>query len=1289
MARNPNISIGFSVSKSAQEVNKLATDMKTLRKEFEVSSSAIEATGDKTALLENRLKQFGGEAKIVRAASDAMRKGLEEATTTQSNLAAKTETARKAYENAKQSQNKSKEEVEKLKKAYDDLAARLTHADKAVNNWKNKLQDCQITENKLKTSTNQVTKEIDDLNKKQSENIKNTQNVTTHTGKLLDIYTLIKGLALGYAGKTLYEALIGGNAQFEQYMTSFEVLLGGAEQAQKRMDELVQFAAKTPFELPQVTEAEKRLLAYGVAAKDTAKYLPMLGDISMGNAEKLDRISLAYGQVVTNQRLYGTELRQFAENGVPLLDELAKLYGVTSVEMRKMVEDGKIGVDAVNAALESMTSAGGKFFGMMDKQSQTMNGMLATLRDNFGIFARDVGEKSFGYLKGELGELMDTIDQMSDSGELEGVADEWGRGIGRFTEFVIDAVKILYDMRNALIGVGATLAATAILNAAAAAYTTLSATIQTVTAMMKGAKVANEVLNASLIKTPWGAVAAVIGLVIGGLVTYALSVDKATSETDILAEKTKDLTEEYESNKKAADRQANAQLGEVEVARRLTEELDSLGKKVDKTTQDKTRMASIVDQLNNKIPNLKLAIDSETGALNLQTDAIYSNIEALKNQIIAKAYSDKATAAGTSYVNQEDILRQTENQLQSETQKLNELRAKYGDAYDAIKNLREEAKKEGLSAGSVGRAIANINSQYEITDPQYEKQIDEQTKKVKDLTSLVGEQSDLLNQYSKEIDEYTSKAAEKTTSSTSTVIPPPLDKSKGEYTDLEKLKDQFDAGLISAQNYKKQLQEILSGEVYDSEGYYKVAKEIKSVTDQMARDVSQASKAVTKEDKAATKSIEEAYEERLKLSEQWIADQKYAGKLTSDEEIAAYERIKKYTKDYYDAGIINNARYVQEIREQNRGISEAEREAYEERRQFSEQWITDQKYYGRLSSEEEIAAYERIKAYVKEYYDQGIIDLKQYNAERLGLDKDIYAVRKAAAEDAVKDYIAAKGKELKADEDAETKKLNNKLKSLDAERDAETKRLNERLKAIDKEYDEIEKREERQERSTELVDLARQEQRYLGAVTEEGKNKLADIQKRIRELNLEDEKDAREQEKDIRKEAIEQEIEDYNAKYERQKEALQTSIEDTKTKYAMMNEDLQKEQESMLAAASAYALDASKTVTDANLGIANSMADIVRKFDEDTRETVRKGVEAIRQMAAEAANALADMKAPSTTTGGKTAAGGAASGGSNQQTSVTLNDYSNNTYVDRAAMEDKGKETANLIKNAQRVSGRT
>ena len=120
--------------------------------------------------------------------------------------------------------------------------------------------------------------------------------------------TIIKGVAAGYTGKTLVEYFIGSNADMEQYLTSFEVMLGSAEKAQALLTDLKTMAAVTPFETSDLANASKTLLAFGENAKDLQGDLQMLGDISQGNGEKFKSLALVFGQIKSAGRLMGQDL---------------------------------------------------------------------------------------------------------------------------------------------------------------------------------------------------------------------------------------------------------------------------------------------------------------------------------------------------------------------------------------------------------------------------------------------------------------------------------------------------------------------------------------------------------------------------------------------------------------------------------------------------------------------------------------------------------------------------------------------------------------------------------------------------------------------------------------------------------------------------------------------------------------------------------------------------------------------------------------------------------------------
>lgn len=1072
MPKNPNISLGFQASAFQTEIKKMTDGLKTTKKEFEVTNLAIQANGNQLDLAASKIAGYAKQAELQRAITAKVREAVEQASRAHSDAGSRVEAARQAYDKAARSESVSKEELQKLKRELDNANNTYERLGKAVQTWNNKLLDSQKAENQLKVAVKQTNDEVDKHNKALQQSALNTRNVVSHTGSLINTYNVLKGLALGYAGKTLYDALIGDNAKFEQYLTSFQVLMGGIDRAEKRMQELTRFAAVTPFELPQLVVAEQRLLAYGVAVKDTAKILPMLGDISMGNAEKLDRISLAYGQVITNQRLYGTELRQFAENGVPLLAELAKMYGVTEAEMRQMVSDGAIGADAVTAAMESMTSAGGKFFGMMDKQSQTMNGMLSTLRDNFGIFARDVGENSFNYLKGSLGDLTDEINRMVESGELENIAADWGRNIADFVSYSADAIMVLWDMKEALLAAGAGVVAFKTSMAIGSTIMSVTSALETYTTAVKAGATATAALTKVLNMNPWMLLASAVAAVITAIVAYNVITSDASDKTEKLVKKTSELTEEYERNIKAAERQSNKQLGEVEVSSRLAGELDQLSQKVNKTTEDKIRMADIVDQLNSKIPNLALEINSETGELNKQIGVVYNAINAYKQLLLVKAGENKATAAAASLLDFNDQKVQLKDQLTDLEKKRSELidkssRGKYntqGYSYDLGSIV-------GLTG--VDQQINKIKESIAIAD-----------KAIADADRTIENSFKMAEEYSKK---YGAIAV--------TPPPPPPKPSPGNTSSS-------------------------------------AGKEVESATEVM-------------------------------------------------------------------------------------------KEAFEERRRISDQWIEDQKYYGKLTSEEEIAAYERIQKYVTEYYQQGIIDYSEYQSQLRDIDKNIFSVRKSMLESALNSTFKA-----------EQASLNARKALLDKEEESIKNSYNDRKKAIEDYYDDIEKQEDRQDRSEKLSDLLEEEEKYQNAATKEGREHLKSIQDEIKSLNREIEKDVRDTEK--QKALGEAELERDQLEEERLR------------KLEVLNEDytrLDTAQKTLLSNISEYAFISAGAI-----------------------EEVTKKIQAM-------VLAMANIKVP---------AQAAAAGNGNSaagSTSIQLNDYGNKIFNGNGEAIDYTQELLNAAKN--------
>jgi tape measure domain-containing protein len=187
------------------------------------------------------------------------------------------------------------------------------------------------------------------------------------------------GEALADQARQFLEA----GVQAEQLKVSLEVLTGSAEAGQEALNNLVQFASTTPFELPEVQNAGRSLLAFGVEAEELTETLRRIGDVAAGVGAPLGELAEIYGKAKTQGRLFAEDINQLTGRGIPIIQELADQFGVSESEVKKLVESGKVGFDQLEQAFVSLTSEGGRFFDLMRRQSETVGGALSNLADKF------------------------------------------------------------------------------------------------------------------------------------------------------------------------------------------------------------------------------------------------------------------------------------------------------------------------------------------------------------------------------------------------------------------------------------------------------------------------------------------------------------------------------------------------------------------------------------------------------------------------------------------------------------------------------------------------------------------------------------------------------------------------------------------------------------------------------------------------------------------------------------------------------------------------------------------
>lgn len=204
------------------------------------------------------------------------------------------------------------------------------------------------------------------------------------------------GAGVSFVGLARQVAVIRG--EFQQLEVAFTTLLKNKAKADSLMAEMVELAAKTPFDLQGVANGARQLLAYGFTAEDITDTLTRLGNVAAGLGLPLERLTYLYGTTAVQGRLYARDMLQFTSSGIPMLQEMAKMYGVTTEEINAMVTAGKIGFDDVKKVIEGMTNEGGQFYNLMQEQSKTITGLISNLGDALDTMFNDIGKSQEGVI---------------------------------------------------------------------------------------------------------------------------------------------------------------------------------------------------------------------------------------------------------------------------------------------------------------------------------------------------------------------------------------------------------------------------------------------------------------------------------------------------------------------------------------------------------------------------------------------------------------------------------------------------------------------------------------------------------------------------------------------------------------------------------------------------------------------------------------------------------------------------------------------------------------------------
>lgn len=292
------------------------------------------------------------------------------------------------------------------------------------------------------------------------------------------------------------------NSQMEQYTTNFTTMLGSQEAAVQKVEELKKFAASTPLSMDDLAKGTQTLLAFGVESENSTGILQQLGDIALGDADKMQRLSTAFGKATAAGKLSGDTVQQMIDAGWNPLIQISQAAGETMEETQKRMSAGAISVQELQSAMEAVTTGTGQFAGGMESASQTTQGLISTLQDN---------------VKSKIGEAFQSVSNILQS-EVLPRAIEFVNSVN--VDSVIESVNGLV---STFVELSPVIAAATTATLAYKAAVSISGVIDAVKKATEGQTIAQAALNAVMNANPFVLVATLIAAVGTALVTLYMT----------------------------------------------------------------------------------------------------------------------------------------------------------------------------------------------------------------------------------------------------------------------------------------------------------------------------------------------------------------------------------------------------------------------------------------------------------------------------------------------------------------------------------------------------------------------------------------------------------------------------------------------------------------------------------------------------------------------------------------------------------------------------------------------
>lgn len=476
-----------------------------------------------------------------------------------------------------------------------------------------------------------------------------TKDVQANGAQMDSTFKRVGAAMAGYfsitAAKGFLDQVIQVRGEFQQLDIAMQTMLGSKAEADKLMAEVVELAAKTPFSLTELGQGAKRLLAFKEPTDRVGDSLRRLGDLAAGASVPVTDLIQAYGKVSAKGKMQAEELNQFAERGIPIISELAKVVGATDKEIYKMAEQGKIGFEELRQAILNMTDEGGQFFNLMEKQSGSLTGQISNLGDAWDRMLNEIGQDNEGIIYSGIDGLKSLVENY---------------------ETVIDVLKVLVATYGAY-------KAVLVLTWAAQKAMALGQTIRSLQLMTKGinsATRAQVAFNTAAKANPWGLLAAGIAAVVTILPMFK-------KEQEEVVDITKDATEQFGKEKQSAE---------------------ALFEQLKQTNSGSEKRARLIKEINSQYGTNLQNLQDEKKFLNQIEEARQGVIDKLKEEMILKSERIRIEENLSQQQVQKGLISMTEAEIQKleslgSPQAVEAARKRLKGQQDNLNDLKDQLKQ--------------------------------------------------------------------------------------------------------------------------------------------------------------------------------------------------------------------------------------------------------------------------------------------------------------------------------------------------------------------------------------------------------------------------------------------------------------------------------------------------------------------------------------------------------------------------------------------------------------------